>query len=104
MEERRRFIRYSTQRQAQYFLNERKREGHKCTIINVSRKGMGIRFDTHKEINVGSIIHLEISVLASLGSINVRGMLKWIEKRGDILYGGVELSEILSDVKFSKLG
>ncbi len=68
MEERRRFIRYSTQRQAQYFLNERKREGQECTIINV------------------------------------RGMLKWIEKKGDILYGGIELSEILSDVKFSKLG
>lgn len=104
MEERRRFIRYSTQRQAQYFLNERKREGQECTIINVSRKGLGIRFDTHEEINVGSTIHLEIAVLASFGSINVKGLLKWIEKKGDILYGGIELSEILSDVKFSKLG
>jgi hypothetical protein len=48
--ERRKFIRYLTQREAQYFIAERKGEGQECTIINVSREGMGIIFYSNEEI------------------------------------------------------
>ena len=65
---------------------------------------MGIIFYSHEEINVGTLIQLAIPVSTSLEPINVRGVLKWFEKKETDFIGGVELTEILSDVKFSKLG
>jgi len=104
MEERRRFTRFSRHLKAQYLLEGGKKEWGKCTVIDVSRKGMGIIFHTGERINVDTIIHLEVSVPTALESINVRGMLKWLERRETDFVGGIELTEILSDVKFAKLG
>jgi len=103
MEKRRRFTRYLTQRKAQYFLKEKKGDGEGCTIINVSRKGMAIIFHSDEKINTGIIIHIEIPVPTSLEPINIKGKLRWLEKREIDFIGGIELTEILSDNKFSKV-
>ena len=99
----RKFIRYSTQLWAQYFLNNRKEKGKECTVFDICRKGMGILFHTNEEINVGTIIHLEIPDPKSLETISVRGELRWLrEKEGEFI-GGIELDRILSEVELSRL-
>ena len=103
MENTRRFERFPTQREAQYFLVRGKGKGQECTIINVSRKGLGILFHTNEEIDVGTYIHLEVPDTRSLETINVRGELRWYKTISNEFIGGIELNNILSDVKFSKL-
>lgn len=103
MEDRRESQRYPTQRRAYYFLQEGEGIGQECTIINVSRKGLGVLFHTSKQINVGAAIHLEVPDPRSLETINVRGELRWCKTIRNEFIGGIELIEILSDVKFSKL-
>ena len=103
MENRRRFERFPTQREAQFFLIKGKGWGQGCTIINVSRKGLGIIFRTNEEIDVGANIRLEIPDPLTTDTIDVRGELKWSKEIGGEFVGGIELSKILSDVKFSKL-
>ena len=44
---------------AQYFLEREKRNGEECTLINISQKGMGVKFHTPEKINIGSIVHLK---------------------------------------------
>ena len=104
MENMRKYERYPIQREAQYFLNESRGKGQECTIINFSRSGMGIIFHSNEEINVGTLIRLEIPVSNASEPIHTRGVLKWFENKENNLFGGVELTEMLSDVKFSKLG
>jgi hypothetical protein len=103
MKNTRRFKRYPTQREARFFLKDSAGEGHKCTIITVSRKGMGILFHTDEKIKVGTAIRFDIPVATSFEAISVRGMLKWLDKTEAEFIGGIELIQELSDVKFSKL-
>ena len=103
MENTRRFKRYPTQRAARFFLKDNAGEGQACTIITVSRKGMGILFHTDEKINVGTPIRFDVPIATSFEAISVRGMLKWLDKTEADFIGGVELTRELSDVKFSKL-
>ena len=103
MENKRRFERFPTQREAQFFLLKGKGWGQECTIINVSRKGLGIIFRTNEEIDVGTNIRLEIPDPLRTDTIDIRGELRWSQEIGGGFVGGIELSRILSDVKFSKL-
>ena len=103
MENTRRFERFSTQREGQYFLVKEKEKGQNCTIIDVSRKGLGMIFHSNEEISVGTNIRLEIPDPITIDTIDVRGELKWSKEIGGEFIGGIELSSILSDVKFSKL-
>ena len=103
MESTRRFKRYPTQREARFFLKDTAEKGKECTIITVSRKGMGILFHTDEKISVGTTIRFDVPIATSFEAISVRGMLKWLDKTEADCIGGVELTQELSDVKFSKL-
>ncbi|MBW2183614.1 MAG: PilZ domain-containing protein [Deltaproteobacteria bacterium] len=103
MENTRRFERFPTQREAQYFLVRGKGKGQECTIIDVSRKGLGMIFHSNEEISVGTNIRLEIPDPITLDTIDIRGELRWSNKIGGEFIGGIELAMILSDVKYSKL-
>jgi len=104
MDNRRRFGRFDAQLEAQYFIKEKKGGSGKCTIIDVSRQGVGIKFSKHENINVGSNIHLEITVPTELEPIGIRGVLKHIKQKGDDFFGSVELNEVLDEVTFGRLG
>ena len=80
MENTRRFKRYPTQREARFFLKDNSGEGKECTIITVSRKGMGILFHTDENLSVGTTIRFDVPVATSFEAISVRGMLKWLDK------------------------
>jgi hypothetical protein len=38
-----------------------------------------------------------------LNPVNVEGILRWVERKGNVLFGGMESKEILDELKFSKL-
>ena len=94
MENRRRFSRFNTHLKAQYFLDEKKGEGKKCTITNISRRGMGIRFHTRDTIDIGSTIFLEISIPEGKEPINVKGVLKQVNWKGSDFFSGVEWDRV----------
>ncbi len=95
--------RYQTHREAHYFLHHTQERGRQCTIINVSRKGMGIIFHTDETLHPGETIRLEVPVRTAFESISVSGMVKWVDKIDSDFIGGIELTKELNDVKFSKL-
>ena len=103
MENTRRFERFPTQREGKYFLVKGKGKGQECTIIDVSRKGLGMIFHSNEEISVGTNIRLEIPDPITLDTIDIRGELRWSKKIEGEFIGGIELAMILSDVKYSKL-
>ena len=103
MDEKRRFTRFDTQLKSHFFLKEKKRGRENCTITDVSRKGLGVEFHTPEILKPGSIAQFEISVSGELEPITVKGILRWIKKRGNEFIGGIEFAEILDDLTFAKL-
>ena len=103
MTDRSRFVRCATQQKAKCV--SKGRSGWiECTVFNISRAGIGIKFHTTQKINVGSIIYVEIFPSQELPSIFVKGILRWIEKEeDDDLVGGIELDKELDDEKWDML-
>lgn len=88
---------------AQYFSIEGESSREQCTIYNISRKGVSIKFHTREKINIGSTIHLEMFVPRKSEPISVKGILKWVKRSGDDFTGGIKLTEELDDVTWAKL-
>ena len=90
MDNRRKFSRFDTQMKAQYVLKGKKGGRGDCTVVDISRTGMGIKFRTPEKINLGSTIRLEISIPTELEHINVEGILKRINQKEKGFIGGIE--------------
>ena len=104
MENRRGFRRHPTKDlKGRYFVEEEKKGWKECTIVDTSRKGMGIIFHTGEKINEGSTVHLEVFVSTELEPINVKGVLKWIVEGGNDFVGGVALTDFLPEDKWVQL-
>ena len=95
--ERRRFKRFDTQRRAHYFLRNGGGAWKGCTVINVSRKGLGIRCRTHEKITVGSTVLLKVFLSAGREPTSIIGMIRWIRKRKNDYIGGIESVKVLDD-------
>lgn len=80
-------------------MKERQEGWGECTVMDVSRKGMGIVFLTHEKINVGSTVLLEIAIPTASNPVRVVGIVRWIRKKGNDFIGGVESTKLLDDVK-----
>jgi hypothetical protein len=104
MEDGRGFIRFFSQLKGRYVLEDKEGDWEECTIINANRKGMGIKFHTREVINIGATIYLEIFVSTEFEPLNVTGILKWIKEGENNFVGGIELTEMLEEDKFAKLG
>ncbi len=94
MENRRRFVRHQVEKEGQYYLDEGRRSLERCTIIDVTREGMGIRFHTYENISAGSTVHLEIPVLTELAPVTVKGIVKWVARRGNDCIGGIKMTDL----------
>jgi len=103
MEKKRNYIRFFSQLKAQYAIKERMGQLEECTIMNVSRKGMGIKFHTDNTISPGSTIHVEIPVPSKSERMKVTGLLKWTGKEGNYIIGGIELTKELDEEMLAKL-
>ena len=98
MEENRLHIRFSTNLHARYSIKELGTHWENCTIFDVSRKGMGIKFHTTETIQRDSIINLEIRVPSEREPMNVKGTLRWIKEEDGEYTGGIELIEVLDEI------
>ena len=102
-EERRIQARFAVYKDARCILKEKLRGWEKCTIIDVSRNGMGLIFHTREKINLGLTVYVEIFVSGDSNPISVTGELKWIGPKDNELIGGIELTELLDNAQWSKL-
>jgi hypothetical protein len=48
-------------------------------------------------------IHLDMFVPRESEPVNVKGILKWREERGNAFIGGIELTKILDKIEWTKL-
>jgi len=103
MKEQRREPRIPTQRKAHYFLKEGTSTLKECTVIDVSHKGMGIRFDTSEALHLGSTVIIDLTDSSVRKSLYVAGSLRWIEEGVNFFIGGIELAESLDDITLLKL-
>ena len=104
MEDSRGFIRFFSQLRARYVAEDEEKGWEECTVINVNRKGMGVKFQTDEKIRVSSIIHFEMSVSTEFEPVQVTGILKWINEGENYFVGGIEFLELLDEDTFAKLG
>ena len=97
MEDRRKFKRFPIQLSTRY-LEENKKEWQDCSVINISREGMGIEIYVRERIHRGSILQLEIVVPIKNEPLYVVGTLMWIRELKENpkfnFVGGVQLITI----------
>ena len=102
-EENRAAIRFDTDLKGRYFIKELGKRWGNCTVFDVSRTGMGIKFYTPETIDLGSTITIEIEVPSELEPMSVKGILRWIKQADNEFIGGIELTEVLDEIKSSLL-
>ncbi|MBN1227426.1 MAG: PilZ domain-containing protein [Deltaproteobacteria bacterium] len=78
-------------------------KSEECTIVDISRKGLGVELNTRERILKGSLIYIEIYPPGELSPINLKGTIKWIKQEEGKLEGGVELSKALDDDVLARL-
>jgi hypothetical protein len=99
----RKYKRYPTQMEAHFALVDFNGNRQPCTIVNISRKGMGIIFHTDAEIDVGTTIRVEVYIAGTSKPISASGTLKWFDKMDIDVIGGIELISELSDLQLATL-
>lgn len=92
MEDRRKFKRFPVQLSARYLVSSEK-EWFNCTIINISRDGMGIEVRLQESIPRGLILKFKIIIPKKVEPIETSGILRWSKKlQGEMGFaGGIEL-------------
>ena len=98
-EENRTAIRFDTDLKGRYFIKECSKRWGNCTVFDVSRTGMRIKFHTPETIEVGSNITIEIDVPSDLEPMSRKGILRWIKQVDHECVGGIELTEVLDEIK-----
>ena len=104
MDERRKFIRFPLELIARYSESEVK-DWKECSVIDISREGMGINIYAREHINEGSILEMAITLPVQDDSIAVQGTLMWItELKDDPRFnylGGIQLLSIKPEDKWA---
>ena len=101
--DRRLFRRFETTLNAQYFSKERKGGWKECITTDISRKGLGLKFSRPDTIDIGSLLHIAITVPTELEPVNVKGIVRRLEKKGNDFVGGIELTAVMDDVTWAQL-
>jgi hypothetical protein len=106
VEDRRKFIRFPVRLSASYSEGD-KDKWNECSIIDISREGMGVVVCLKEKIHLGSILNLTIDVPGKKAPVFVSGTLTWIkELKGDPEFnykGGIQLMSIDSEDKWKLL-
>ena len=104
MDERRKFIRFPIELIARYSENDVK-DWKECSVIDISREGMGINIYAGEYISEGLILQMEITVPVQGDPLAVTGTLMWIrEVKDDSRFnylGGVKLLSIKPEDKWA---
>jgi len=87
---RRKALRIDTHMSGYFSLGGKKGLWGKCTVVNFSREGTGILFNTSKEIAVGSTIYLKLEPSTETKPVTLKGRLAWIRKTHNGYSGGIK--------------
>ena len=102
MDERRKYIRFPVMLQARYA--ESGGGWKECSVIDISREGMGISIYSREEIATGSRLQMEINLPVRNDPVAMEGVLMWIRKLKDDppfnYLGGVRISSITPEEKW----
>ena len=104
MEQKRRFIRLSTNLRADYSLKGSESKGGNCTVINISLNGAGLEFYSSEGIDVGATLVLKIFDPEGTETVGVEGVVKWSKQGEKDFVCGVALTDVLDKFTLSVLG
>ena len=107
MKDRRKFIRFPVRIRAHYS-EENDEEGKtQCSIVNISREGMGVTVYLEAKLSLGAMLKFMVDFPDREKSVSFTGTLNWIKalKRDpDYNYkGGIKLTAIDSEDKWTLL-
>ena len=102
--EKRKDIRFFSQLKARYILKGEEGGWKECTIINISRNGLGITFAIRENLSAGSSVHIETFPPGQMEPMKVEGEVRWFEplSSGGFICG-IKLTEKLNKNKFERL-
>ena len=103
VEDRRKFIRFPVRLSARYS-KESQDEWNRCSIINISREGMGIFVFFKEKIDLASILNLSIDIPGRKAPVLLSGTLSWIKPlKGDPEFrykSGIQINTIDPEEKW----
>ena len=88
---------------AQYFIKNRSVRYENCIIINLSRSGAAVLFPSNAILPESALVFLEMLVPNTFDQVMLRGELKRVYAKDDILVGGIKFETVLPDKTFHKL-
>lgn len=107
MKDRRKFIRFSVKIGAFYSEENKEDLKHQCSIVNISREGIGATVYLKTRLSLGCMLKFMVDVPEKEKSVSFTGTLNWIKKlKGDPDYnykGGIKLITIDSEDKWALL-
>ena len=107
MKDRRKFMRFPVRLAAQYSEKNKEDWKQQCSIVNISREGMGVTVYLKTKLSLGCILKFMVDVPDREQSISFTGVLNWIKtlkEDSDYNYkGGIKLITIDSGDKWTLL-
>ena len=88
--------RYSLQIKVRY-LKKGNSGWAECEVVDISRKGVGVKFSLRERIFENSEIYLEIYLPKQLDPMLIQGKVQWISKAEDGFLSGIELTRPLTN-------
>jgi hypothetical protein len=107
VKDRRKFIRFPVRIGAFYSEENKEHTRQQCSIVNISREGMGVTVYLKAELFLGCMLTFMVDVPGKEKSVSFTGTLNWIKalkKDPDYNYkGGIKLITIDSEDKWALL-
>ena len=107
MKDRRKFIRFPVRIGAHYSEENYEDLKQQCSIVNISREGMGVTVYLKAKLSLGCMMKFMVDVPEREKSVSFTGTLNWIKTlKGDPDYnykGGIKLMTIDSEDKWALL-
>ena len=104
MKDRRKFLRFPVKLYAMYSKKNKEDYSRQCSIVDISREGMGLVVYLNDKLPLGCLLHFMVDVPEKEKSVYFAGVLNWIKtlkKDPDYNYkGGIGLTRIDSEDKW----
>ena len=107
MKDRRKFIRFPVRVRAHYSEENNEEEKTQCSIVNISREGMGVTVYLEAKLSLDAMLKFMVDVPEIDKTVSFTGTLNWIKAlKGDPDYnykGGIKLTTIDPEDKWALL-
>ena len=107
MKDRRKFLRFPVRIGALYSEENTEDRKQQCSIVDISREGMGVTVYLKEKLSLGTMLKLTVDVPGKEKSVSFSGTLNWIKalkEDADYNYkGGIKLMTIDSEDKWALL-